>query len=235
MNITVDKEKVRVADIEQIHSFWVTIWTYLMLFKRVLSSEETHKAIISIHQPIKHRFWSKFKEALWTLVVVPEGIESARFQSCGTLPVVSTRDWLNLTRIEISPNLKMQFAPEQPEDSCETYHVRLIYDADDIYVLGNITSTFPCMASTPFEKDFPQKYGSTGIFTLTRIEQFTIEAERGDPTNGAICDSGSENVFMVDSQDGPIMISVRKKLNTWRMRQVKAGDALHSSNVYVFV
>ena len=40
---------------------------------------------------------------------------------------------------------------------------------------------------------------------------------------------------IIHGKKGPLVVSIRKKLNTWKMRELKAGDRLHGENVYVFV
>jgi len=227
--ITMDK--IRTADIRQIHSFWLTIWNFIIDFEYVFDYQEVHKAMISLNQKDRHPFWGKFKEALWTLVSVPK--EKGRFDFKGEwdIPAMSTKDCLKNMAIEIPPNLRRKLVSEQSLRSAGNDYVRIQYDTDDLCLLGNVSRFFSDQTDTLF--DYTNN-GNMAIYPLSLISQFMSDVDLEKP-NSAICDSNAENIFLTHGLRGPIMISIRKKLNTWRMKQVNAGDNIRGIDTYVFI
>lgn len=227
---------MKTADLEQIHSFWITIWIYLTNFRYVLSVEEIQKALTSLNQPKKHPFWHKLKEALWTLVSVPKEKTSMGFRSgLQNIDAISTNDWLeDQSLIDIPADLREKLALKQPDTFGGTGYVRIMYDTNDFSVLGNISRVFPGLAHTYFDQK-EEEESRFSVCTLPRIAQFVKEADKEDMAWDAICDPESENIFFVWGRKGPFLVSVRRKLGKWRMTRVQAGDNFRGSCVYIFV
>ena len=209
----------------------MTIWNYITRFMCCLSSEEMQKAITSLNKPVKHQFWIKLEEALWTLVKEPKEINRLDFKSQYGVPSISTPDSLEDMAIEIPPDLKKKFALDQPGTQHGTDYIRFKYDSGDLSILGNITRLFSDQTDTLFNY---ANNSNIAIYPLRLISHFMSDADERKP-NSAICEPNAENIFLVHGSKGPIMVSVRKKLNTWRMKEVKAGDYFRCTDAYVFI
>ena len=117
-----------------------------------------------------------------------------------------------------------------------------MYDADDLCILGNIYRLFPGFAHTPFGSCHGNDKRIPATYSLPLIEQFMREADEAEE-NGAkgsiICESNVENIFFVPGclprPNELRMVSVRKKLNSWHIDCVLAGDKFRGPNVYVFM
>ena len=112
--------------------------------------------------------------------------------------------------------------------------MRFTYDTDDLHTLANIERFFPGSANTPFSHKTEHENLPTPC-SLARIEQFVVEAEQEHVLGKAITDSSSDNIFFVYGRKGPIMVSVREKLGTWRMRHVELNDSFRGLDAYVFI
>ena len=217
------------------HSFWISIWNYLTDFEYVLNIAEVQKAITSLNQSKRHPFWAKCNEALRTLVTIPKEKGSVRKLFTGNSPTKSTKKFLEHTIIHISPELQNEFAHEQFATLDMANYVRFHYDADDLNVLRKITKLFPGFTETIFgSKD--GNLARCSVFSLSRVEQFVEEADRDpDSPENAICEPNSDNVFIIAGRQGPLIVSVRKKLNHWRMRRIGPTDTFRYSNAFVFI
>jgi len=209
----------------------MTIWNYITRFTYCLSSEEMQKAITSLNKPNKHPFWAALEEALWTLVKVPKEKERFDFKSPYGIPVISTQECLKNMTIEISSDLRKKFVSEQLMTRIGSEYIRFRYDADELGILGNISQLFSDQTDTLF--NYVDDNNMT-IYPLSLISRFisNVELEKSHPV---ICEPNSENIFLIHGHRGPIMISVRKKLDTWRMMEVKAGDNFRGIDAYVFI
>lgn len=231
---------MKTADIEQIHSLWVTMWNYTTRFSGILCSEKVHQAMLNLNDTSKHPFWGKLKEALGTLVSVPEhkhvtliklASDDPRFYS----KRVFTKDYLKHTIIDIPKELAHEFVFEQLPVRVDEEYRRYFYDTGDFYVLGKIEQIFPKEYLTPFCYDDGVVW-KRHIYSLQIIEEFVAKATAVVPTSeSAIIDSSVENIFWVQGKNGPLMISVRQKLGRWQMRRVQVGNTFRGIGVYFFI
>lgn len=227
--------------LDQVHAFWITLWDYIQRFDLALNLEEMQQAMTSVNKTTKHPFWSDLNLTLWNLVKVPTAKKSLRFSRTKNIEASSTRDWLHAsagTVVDVPPILRKRFAPDQPAIvAAKRQYIRHTYDADDLQVLGHITKLFRGYADTPFER----KHGTVpNPFFLTEIEEFIFEADGGvvahdkNRFDKAIYEANSDNVFFVAGREGNVMVTVRKHLNSWQMRQAYPGDAFRGPNAYFF-
>ena len=230
---------IRTADLAQTHSFWMTMWNYLRHFHYCLSSDEMQKAITSLNKPTKHPFWTKLEEALWTLVCIPKEKGSVGIKVSYDIPAQSTSECLKGMTIEIPPELRRKFADRQPAVIGITNHTRFIYDANDLLLMGNICTYFPAGNTSIGTTETPFGYRGLyhpkrSVYSLSLIKQFMSDAD-AEKASSVICEPNAENIFLIHGRNGPLMISIRKKLSTWRMMRMEAGDNIRGIDAYVFI
>ena len=185
------------------------------------------KAITSLNQDDKHPFWGKFKEALWTLVKVPKSDSSVVIKCPWGILAESTYDSIARMDVDIPVELRRKFPLNQPKMDKGTTCKRLRYDSGDLEIIGNISRFFPGRA----DKFFDLKDGRITICSLSFIHNLIVMC---DVPDSIICDQNSENIFVVNGRNGPIMVSVWEKLDNWHMREVTPGSRFRGSHVYVF-